>query len=184
MVYLIDFENVSGGGFNGIEHLSDHDKIIVFYSDARSSITLSTHRKLEESPAGREYIPVSTGGKNALDFQLTTWLGYLMAKQREETYCIVSNDTGFDHVIDFWRERGYKIQRSVDLSGIQMQHTKKRIQETIPEFKEEAGRILDTINRYKTKQGINNALVKKYGSDKAGLIYKAVKPLLGNKKGK
>ena len=36
--------------------------------------------------------------------------------------------------------------------------------------------------KYKTKQGINNALVKKYGSKSGGEIYKAIKPLLAAKK--
>ena len=183
MIYLIDFENVSNRGFNGIERVGGKDAIILFYSEQRSTISITVHRKLEETKARKEYLPVKTGGKNALDFQLVTWLGYLIAQQPDEEYCIVSNDTGFDAAIDFWQKREARISRSVDLNGVQIKAARTRIQELLPQYKEDAGKILDTINKYKTKQGINNALVKMYGSEKAGVIYKAIKPMLTTKKG-
>jgi hypothetical protein len=40
------------------------------------------------------------------------------------------------------------------------------------------------IVKYKTKQGVNNAIVKIYGTEKAGELYKKIKPLLKDKKGK
>ena len=43
--------------------------------------------------------------------------------------------------------------------------------------------VVRIIRSYKTKQGINNALVKKYESQKAGEIYKIIKPLIAYKKG-
>lgn len=184
MIYLIDFENVSSGGFNGIEALDAKDELMIFYSEQKSSISISVHRKLEKSPVKKEYLPIRTGGKNALDFQLVTWLGYLIAKGEKAEYCVVSNDTGFDYALDFWKKRGIRVSRSVDLNGIQLSHTKGRIQEMLPQYRQDAGKIMDTINRYKTKQGINNALVKLYGSEKAGVVYKAIRPLIANKKGK
>lgn len=54
----------------------------------------------------------------------------------------------------------------------------------MPEEGDEVKRIFGYIKKYKTKQGINNALVKRYRSEKAGEIYKIVKPLLVNKKGR
>jgi len=38
------------------------------------------------------------------------------------------------------------------------------------------------MSKYKTKQGINNALVKEFGSEKTGIIYKALRPMLKSKK--
>lgn len=67
MIYLIDFENVSNGGFNGIENLTEKDEIKLFYSEKRSTISIGVHRKLEGSRAKKEYLPIKTGGKNALE---------------------------------------------------------------------------------------------------------------------
>ena len=47
--------------------------------------------------------------------------------------------------------------------------------------------IVKIIKQYKTKQGINNALMKQFPSQnnqRSGEIYKAIKPLLTDKKGK
>ena len=39
------------------------------------------------------------------------------------------------------------------------------------------------INELTTKSGINNRIVKKYGTTRAGEIYRLIKPLLTDKKG-
>ncbi|MBS1417022.1 MAG: hypothetical protein HPZ96_01460, partial [Ruminiclostridium sp.] len=39
------------------------------------------------------------------------------------------------------------------------------------------------INELTTKSGINNRIVKKYGTKRAGEIYRLIKPLLTDKKG-
>ena len=47
--------------------------------------------------------------------------------------------------------------------------------------------IVKIIKQYKTKQGINNALMKQFPSQnnqRSGEIYQAIKPLLTDKKGK
>ena len=44
--------------------------------------------------------------------------------------------------------------------------------------------VRELMERYKTKQGLNNALIKEYGSEKTGILYKAIKPLLADKKGR
>lgn len=186
MKYLIDFENVASSGLNGLEKLTGEDEVIIFYSENRSTITISAHRKLENSEVKKDYLQIKTGGKNALDFQLVSWLGYLIAQSdaKKERFCIVSNDSGFDAVVDFWKKRDVNVMRSSDLNGVQVVKVTERIKELLPQYKEEAGHIQNVINRYKTKQGINNALVKLYGSEKAGTIYKSIKPLLTGKKGK
>ena len=53
----------------------------------------------------------------------------------------------------------------------------------IPEFSGEASRIAETLRVHKTKQAVNNALVKIYGTEMAGKIYKGIKPLLKGRKG-
>ena len=52
------------------------------------------------------------------------------------------------------------------------------------EDKDDAKVVAEYILKYKTKQGFNNALAKKYDTTKGGKLYNAVKPLLHDKKGK
>ena len=39
------------------------------------------------------------------------------------------------------------------------------------------------IDRYKTKNGLNNAIMKVYGSEKTGKINSVIRPLTKDKKG-
>lgn len=100
--YLIDFENVKSKGLNGIEQLGENDKVIIFYSENSDTISFEMHRKVMQSPADIEYLKVRVGGKNALDFQLSTLLGFMVAKDIYSHIFIISNDKGFDKLHDFW----------------------------------------------------------------------------------
>lgn len=100
--YLIDFENVKSKGLTGIEQLSEDDKVIIFYSENSDTISFEMHRKVMTSNADIEYLKVRVGGKNALDFQLSTLLGYLLAKGLYTHIMIISGDKGFDKLHDFW----------------------------------------------------------------------------------
>ena len=52
-------------------------------------------------------------GTNALDFQLVSYLGYLM--KNDETgvneYIIMTNDNGFDSAVNFWKKRGFPVSK-------------------------------------------------------------------------
>ena len=96
--YLIDFENVKSRGMEGVELLAEEDTVCIFYSDNADSMTFDLHRKLNETKAQIIYHKVAVGTKNALDFQLATYLGYLICEQQREgihpDYFIVTKDKG------------------------------------------------------------------------------------------
>ena len=115
MKYLIDFENVASNGFEGLELLDDGSELLIFYSEQHSTISITVHQELERSRIRKTYMPIKTGGKNALDFQLVSWLGYEIAKNGGEQFVIISKDTGFDAVVDFWQKRNVNVSRHPDL---------------------------------------------------------------------
>ena len=103
---MIDYENVKTGGLNGISRLTSEDRVIIFYSENANRLTFDLHRRLMECPAQIEYREVTVGGHNALDFQLVTYLGYLIAQNPTGQYLIISYDRGFEYVVNFWRKDG------------------------------------------------------------------------------
>lgn len=107
--YMIDYENVKTGGLNGISRLTEADRVIIFYSENANRITFDLHKRLMECKASIEYREVLVGGHNALDFQLVTYLGFLIAQDKEGQYLIISNDRGFEYVVNFWRKDGLAI---------------------------------------------------------------------------
>ncbi len=101
--FLIDFENVKSKGLQGIDMLDKNDKVIIFYSENSDTISFEMHQNVINSPANVEYLKVRVGGKNALDFQLATLLGYIVAKDEYSHIFIISNDKGFEKLHDFWK---------------------------------------------------------------------------------
>lgn len=115
-VFLVDYENTHS--LSSIATLSKDDKVVIFYSQNANSLTFDTHKRIMESPATVEYKYVGTGSQNALDFQLSTYLGYLVSthKDSDEKIVIVSRDKGFNNVVSFWKhELSLEIQIAPNL---------------------------------------------------------------------
>ena len=112
--YLIDFENVKSRGMEGVELLTEEDTVCIFYSDNADSMTFDLHWKLNETKANIIYHKVAVGTKNALDFQLATYLGYLICEQQREgihpNYFIVTKDNGFTSLMVYWKAQGVPVR--------------------------------------------------------------------------
>lgn len=191
-IFLIDYENVNVDGFNGLSNCTENDQIKVFYTKGAETLTFGLHRRLSESKSKIDYFKVENGSKNALDFQLSSYLGYLIANNPNEKYYIVSKDKGYEILTSFWQK--YKnLNAQVilvsDLSLKNEQEEKKKLSSSIQSvlsdsvYKDHQNDIFVIIEKYKTKQGIYNALVKNYEQKKGSDIYKKIKPLLTDKKG-
>ena len=112
--YLIDFENVKSRGMEGVDLLTEEDTVCIFYSDNADSMTFDLHQKLNETKAKIIYHKVAVGTKNALDFQLATYLGYLICEQQKEdihpNYFIVTKDNGFYSLMVYWKAEGVPVR--------------------------------------------------------------------------
>ena len=105
-VYLVDFENVTSAGISGVQKLTKEDKVYIFYTANAANMSFAAHLNLLSSPAEIIYYNVSSGGKNALDFQLSSFLGYLISQGKEKQFYIISNDKGYEYVKNFWELSG------------------------------------------------------------------------------
>ncbi len=114
-LYLVDYENTGVRGIAGIENLKSTDRLIILYGPKTGSVPFEDMVKMTSSPAAVEFIRTTKTAKNYLDFQLTTYLGYLVALKSAEQYYIISRDSGFDATLDFWQERGCRVERFANL---------------------------------------------------------------------
>lgn len=185
-IYLIDFENVHSDGLKGIEQLERKDECYIFYSEHAGVLTFNMHKKITESRAKIYYVEAQVGMKNALDFQLVSYLGYMLREKPEETYCLISNDKAFELVSKFWQDKGVNVTSAVSLDkAANAAHYSKvsvELEKLLPD-RNEREFVEKCISELSTKSGINNRIVKKYGTTRAGEIYKLIKPLLSDKKG-
>ena len=104
-VYLIDYENVHAAGLAGVEQCNIEDEIILLYGNNTSTISMELHIQLAASKAKLQYHKIERTGKNYLDFQLSTIAGYLVGTTKQTEFVIVSNDSGFDAVLNFWNQQ-------------------------------------------------------------------------------
>lgn len=209
--YFLDYENVHADGFKGTGVLKENDVICVMYTDQSRNVTFDIIEEINSHGARIESYRAGTGSKNALDFQLSSYLGYVIAKNENKQcqYFIISEDTGYDRVVEFWQGRGIAIKRIANLAGgigrqqqqaqsgkagqVKSTRRRSRVAEENLATEEELRRylddeeysesILEIINTYKSKQAINNALTKECkDTKKGGAIYKKLKSLLKEKK--
>lgn len=194
MVIIVDYENVNEKGLTGLEKLKQTDRLILFYNN-NSKISIDKLISISKLNIKMDYFKVTTTAKNSLDFQLISYLGYLIANDSESNYCIISNDTGFDSAVAFWKARNVAICRKGNIQNCKQTNTEQvppKVTQSDVENLFKANplpnvniqQLTSYINKYKTKQGLNNALVKTYGNEKTSAINKIIKPLTKNKKGK
>jgi len=90
----------------GVDHLTEQDEVVIFYSNNADSITFDALHKLMLCKSKLSYYKIKRGGKNALDFQLSCYLGFRINKDPDAEFYIISKDSGYDFIMDFW-ECGY-----------------------------------------------------------------------------
>ena len=181
--YLVDYENVNTEGLQGVEQLTAADEVIIFYSEHADRLTFDLHRRLNESKAQIHYFKVGACKKNALDFQLVSYLGYLIAQTSGHSFYLISHDTGFQSVVRFWSEQQITVVQTGELQPAQQpaQAPKDPLQQQVEALFADAGLaavVLDCLQRSKNKQELHNLLAAKLRNDGVGDIYKKVKHLL------
>ena len=125
-VYLIDTENVRTVWTLLLDRMTLNDKIYVFYTMNSGNVSYEDLNGVISSGKNVELIQCHTG-KNGLDFQLVSYLGYLIRNNENADYCIISDDSGYDAVIKFWEGREVKVSRKTafQISGKQAKTPKK-----------------------------------------------------------
>ncbi|MBD5505734.1 MAG: NYN domain-containing protein [Lachnospiraceae bacterium] len=116
MLFLIDYENVGNAGMRGCNYLNTQDHVIVFYSEAKKHMEQRALEAVSGSGCTFEICKLCKTGKNALDFYIATRLGELFGEGYEGIAVIVSNDSGFQAVRDYWEKRAAH-KRKVVLSN-------------------------------------------------------------------
>ncbi len=203
-VYLVDYENVNVGGIKGIEKLNSKDTVYIFYTQKANNISFETHKIIMSSKAQVKYFDVHNGGKNALDFQLALFTGFLIGSGIDSDIYIISNDKGFDFNLGFYESYLHSdtidIIRTPSISGTFINNPagkrKKRSKEDIKMSeanKNESSydricRLLDgicsscdminisaTFMESKSKNDFYVKLVDKFGQEKGLEIYNALK---------
>ena len=108
--YLIDSENVGDFWIPLLDLPAETAELIVFYTKNSPHMSYESLIKLKESDRKVTFIKCYEG-TNALDFQLCSELGFLIALNKDDDFIIVTNDTGYDSAVKYWRRKEYSVKR-------------------------------------------------------------------------
>jgi hypothetical protein len=113
---LVDFENVQPSSFEGLGH--DHFKLLVFVGANQAKVPFETAASLQQLGERAGYVKITGNGSNALDFHIAYYIGKLAATEPTAYFHIVSNDTGFDSLIQHLKAQGIFAGRVKAISEI------------------------------------------------------------------
>ncbi|MBQ8118517.1 MAG: hypothetical protein IJ147_10745 [Lachnospiraceae bacterium] len=115
-VFLVDYENVSGSnGLLGIEYLNSSDKLIIFFSQCCAKIRADQMKVIKQSGCGFSVHKLLRTSKNGLDFYIAAECGGLVQRGEKELV-IVSNDKGYDAVLDYFKTNELYVENAPDMA--------------------------------------------------------------------
>lgn len=133
--FLVDSENVNDNWLMLFDMADEDDEIVVFYTKKSPHMSYMSVIRLIENHSINVRFEECYEGTNALDFQLVSYMGYLMGRNDTHSesnssaapivtdtadvsaascadeYIIMSNDTGYDPAVRFWKDKGYAVRR-------------------------------------------------------------------------
>lgn len=113
MYYLIDFENVGIQGIQGVETLSPSDRIHFFSTSNGSKFDVKTLQRFNGKNVSYHDVPQR---KQSVDMHLVSFLGYLIG-QGEKQLVIISKDTDYDDIRNFWKDWNVSVKRAETISA-------------------------------------------------------------------
>ncbi len=190
-VYLVDTENVGTTWKEILPQKNTKDLIILFYTENSPGISYKDLNIIRQYPSSFDMI-LCYSGKNGLDFQLVSYLGYLIKTAPKSEYIIISNDVGYDAVVKFWCDREIEVLH-VSKTELMSSENKKELYKSLKSMmtqilpkdyhtNEYLERVCRTLQNYDLKelQMIHSALLKEFGNEIGREVYHCLKPQMKN----
>ena len=102
---LIDYENVQPDDIDTLQH--EHVRVIVFVGPHQTKIAFEKAAALQRMGANAQYVRLSGGGSNALDFHVAYYLGQLTAKDPTAYFHVISKAPGSTRSSSTSRKENY-----------------------------------------------------------------------------
>lgn len=119
---FVDYENTQPGNIGLINERQPNIKIKIFLGRHQNMIPLSLARAMHALGENAEYIQLDSSRRNAIDFNIAFQLGELAIQHPESRFSILSNDPGFDAIVDSLKTKGISCARYPDIETL-LEHT-------------------------------------------------------------
>lgn len=184
--FLVDYENVQSHGLVGLSKLTDTDAVTVYFSKNADTMSFELHIALNDCRAKVDFQKVGTGVKNALDFQLSSQLGYIInqnivANNKNVRYYIISGDNGFSCLSQFWKQFDAEVEIVRSINFAVDPPKRGEYANVLAAFnisEEDEAVVFECISKSRTNYDLHNTLQQRMSSPQlATEIYRAVKPV-------
>lgn len=112
--YMIDTENVNAPAISNLaKNLHPDELIHLFYSDNSKGLPYAVLEILLQKPNQIQLEYCICGTPNAMDFQIVTILGLMIAAcdPKRSKFRIITDDRGYDAVVQYWKWKGMPVER-------------------------------------------------------------------------
>ncbi|MDP3331719.1 MAG: PIN domain-containing protein [Methylococcaceae bacterium] len=113
-VLFIDLENCPSQVNELINHLEQYSQVVICYAASGAKVPVDWIVSLTATVNDNrlKILKMPNGGKNAADFGIAFWAGFLMAQLPEYAHFdIVSNDADLDHVVNLLKSQQRSAKR-------------------------------------------------------------------------
>jgi NTP pyrophosphatase (non-canonical NTP hydrolase) len=104
---LLDYENVQPSEDELRALVPEARQVWVFHGPHQREI----EQRFASYGDGVTAVPISKTGKNALDFHLSFYMGYIASKNPASVMVVVANDKGYEPMLEHARTMGFAVRR-------------------------------------------------------------------------
>ncbi|MGY4828599.1 PIN domain-containing protein [Sphaerotilaceae bacterium SBD11-9] len=104
---LLDYENVQPSDAELRALVPDVDQVWVFHGPHQREV----EERFASFGSGATAVPISKSGKNALDFHLSFYMGYIASRNPDSKMVVVANDKGYEPMLDHAKAMGFVVRR-------------------------------------------------------------------------
>lgn len=104
---LLDYENVQPTPEQVRAMVSDARQLWVFHGPHQREV----EQRFASFGSDATAVPISKTGKNALDFHLSFYMGYIASKNPGSAMVVIANDKGYEPMLEHARAMGFAVRR-------------------------------------------------------------------------
>ena len=104
---LLDFENVQPTEIELRAMVPEATRVWVFHGPHQKHI----EKRFASFGAGMTPVPISKTGKNALDFHLSFYMGYIASRNQQAKIVVVANDRGYEPMLEHAKALGFAVSQ-------------------------------------------------------------------------
>lgn len=103
---LLDYENVQPSADEVRALVPRASKLWVFHGPHQRQVA----ERFESFGHDLAIVPISKAGKNALDFHLSFYMGYIAARHPKASFVVLANDKGYEPMLEHARQLDFDVQ--------------------------------------------------------------------------